>query len=267
MFGDQSKSGGAGSEPWAALVSARFPGQTREERCPGPSCSLQPPPLSCFAGSLAIPAPSIMLVPPHPSSQEDPIHIACMAPRDFPGANFTLYQGEEVVQLLQAPADQLEVIFNLSGGSREVPGGPFRCQYGVLGEHRQPQLSNLSEPMHVSFPVPTWILALSLSLAGAFLLLAGLVTTALVVRKVKVKNLQKKRERESCWAQVNFATTDMSFDNSLFTISKMTSEEDAATQDAPSGSAATPGNSGTRKRPTSTSSSPEPPEFSTFRAC
>ncbi|TKC41202.1 hypothetical protein EI555_010530, partial [Monodon monoceros] len=205
-------------------------------------CSRQPP-LSCFAGSLAIPAPSIMLVPPHPSSQEDPIHIACMAPRDFPGANFTLYQGEEVVQLLQAPADQLEVIFNLSGGSREVPGGPFRCQYGVLGEHRQPQLSNLSEPMHVSFPVPTWILALSLSLAGAFLLLAGLVTTALVVRK------------------------DMSFDNSLFTISKMTSEEDAATQDAPSGSAATPGNSGTRKRPTSTSSSPEPPEFSTFRAC
>ncbi|XP_054936835.1 protein HIDE1-like isoform X2 [Physeter macrocephalus] len=104
------------------------------------------------AGSLAIPAPSIMLVPPHPSSQEDPIHISCMAPRDFPGANFTLYQGEEVVQLLQAPADQLEVIFNLSGGSREVPGGPFRCQYGVLGEHRQPQLSNLSEPMHVSFP-------------------------------------------------------------------------------------------------------------------
>ncbi|XP_066889548.1 protein HIDE1 isoform X3 [Kogia breviceps] len=171
------------------------------------------------AGSLAIPAPSIMLVPPHPSSREDPIHISCMAPRDFPGANFTLYQGEEVVQLLQAPADQLKVIFNLSGGSREVPGGPFRCQYGVLGEHRQPQLSNLSEPMHVSFPVPTWILALSLSLAGAFLLLAGLVTIALVVRKVKVKHLKKKRERESCWAQVNFATTDMSFDNSLFTIS------------------------------------------------
>ncbi|XP_036703878.1 protein HIDE1 isoform X2 [Balaenoptera musculus] len=171
------------------------------------------------AGSLAIPAPSIMLVPPHPSSQEDPIHISCMAPRNFPGANFTLYQGEEVVQLLQAPADQLEVIFNLSGGSREVPGGPFCCQYGVLGEHRQPQLSNLSEPMHVSFPAPTWILALSLSLAGSFLLLAGLVTIALVIRKVKVKSLQKKRERESCWAQVDFATTDMSFDNYLFTIS------------------------------------------------
>ncbi|KAB1259643.1 Protein HIDE1 [Camelus dromedarius] len=195
------------------------------------------------AGSLAIPAPSILLVPPHPSSQEDPIHISCVAPGDFRGANFTLYQGEQVVQLLQAPSDQLGVTFNLSGGSREAPRGPFRCQYGVLGEHRQPQLSNLSEPVHVSFPVPTWILALSLSLAGAFLLLAGLVVVAVVVRK------------------------DMSFDNTLFTISKMSLEEDAATLDGPSGSTVTPGNSGPRKRPTSTSSSPEPQEFITFRAC
>ncbi|XP_032251975.1 protein HIDE1 [Phoca vitulina] len=200
------------------------------------------------AGSLAIPAPSILLVPPHPSSQEDPIHIACVAPGGFPGANFTLYHGGQVVQLLQAPADQLGVTFNLSGGGREAPGGTFYCQYGVL--------------------VPTWILALSLSLAGALLLLAGLVVVAVVVRKVKVKNLQKKRERESCWVQMNFATTDMTFDNSLFAISmKMNPEEDAATLDACSGAAETPGNSGPRKRPTSTSSSPEPPEFSTFRAC
>uniref|UniRef100_A0A8C3XBW6 Chromosome 19 open reading frame 38 n=1 Tax=Catagonus wagneri TaxID=51154 RepID=A0A8C3XBW6_9CETA len=219
------------------------------------------------AGSLAIPAPSIMLVPPHPSSQEDPIHISCVAPQEFPGANFTLYQGGQVVQQEQAPVDQLKVTFNLSGGSREVPGGPFYCQYGVLGEHRQPQLSDLSEPMHVSFPVPTWILALSLSLAGAFLLLAGLVIITVVVRKVKLKKLKKRRERESCWAHVNFAATDMSFDNSLFTISKMTSEEDAATMDAPSGSSETPGNSVPWKRANSTSSSSEPPEFSTFRAC
>ncbi|KAI4583882.1 hypothetical protein MJG53_007161 [Ovis ammon polii x Ovis aries] len=208
---------------------------------------------------MAIPAPSIMLVPPHPSSQEDPIHISCMAPRGFTGANFTLYQDGEVVELLKAPKDQLRVIFNLSGGSREVQGGPFCCQYSVLGENRQPQLSNLSEPVHVSFPVPTWILALSLSLAGVALLLFGLVTIALIIRK------------------------DMSFDNSLFTImvshpvsriqfsascsdhrKKMTSEEDAANLDTPSGSTETPG---PRKRPTSTSSSPEPPEFSTFRAC
>ncbi|KAF4014629.1 hypothetical protein G4228_005766, partial [Cervus hanglu yarkandensis] len=221
---------------------------------------------SCFAGSLAIPAPSIMLVPPHPSSQEDPIHILCMAPRGFPGANFTLYQGGEVVELLKAPKDQLRVIFNLSGGSREAGWGPFCCQYSVLGENRQPQLSNLSEPVHISFPVPTWILALSLSLAGAALLLAGLVTIALIIRKASMSSLSPKslcRERESCW--VNIATTGVCFPDAVPCPGrKMTSEEDAANLDAPSGSTETPG---PRKRPTSTSSSPEPPEFSTFRAC
>ncbi|XP_077624148.1 protein HIDE1 isoform X2 [Crocuta crocuta] len=190
------------------------------------------------AGSLAIPPPSILLVPPLPSSQEDPIHITCVAPWGFPGANFTLYRGKQVVQLLQAPPDQLEVTFNLSG--RETPGGMFYCRYGVLGEHRQPQLSEFSEPVSVSFP--------------SF--------------PVKVKKLQKKRERESCWAQINFATTDMTFDNSLFAISaKMNPEEDPTTLHACSGSGETSDNSGPRKRPTSTSSSPEPPEFSTFRAC
>uniref|UniRef100_A0A452EWK5 Chromosome 19 open reading frame 38 n=1 Tax=Capra hircus TaxID=9925 RepID=A0A452EWK5_CAPHI len=217
------------------------------------------------AGSVAIPAPSIMLVPPHPSSQEDPIHISCMAPRGFTGANFTLYQDGEVVELLKAPKDQLRVIFNLSGGSREVRGGPFCCQYSVLGENRQPQLSNLSEPVHVSFPVPTWILALSLSLAGVALLLFGLVTIALIIRKGNSR--QRKRARNPNWPPAwssSLSVLDMSFDNSLFTIMKMTSEEDAANLDTPSGSTETPG---PRKRPTSTSSSPEPPEFSTFRAC
>ncbi|XP_031517227.1 protein HIDE1-like, partial [Papio anubis] len=117
-------------------------------------------------------------------------------------------------------------------------------------------------------PVPTWILVLSLSLAGAVFLLAGLVAVVLVVRRVKLKNLQKKRDRESCWAQINFNSTDMSFDNSLFTVSAKTMpEEDPATLDDHSGTTATPSNSRTRKRPTSTSSSPEIPEFSTFRAC
>ncbi|XP_049731773.1 protein HIDE1 isoform X1 [Elephas maximus indicus] len=173
------------------------------------------------AGSLAIPAPTILLVPPHPSSQDDPIHIACMAPRGFLGANFTLYRGGHVVQLLQAPADQLEVTFNLSRGGNEAPGGTFHCQYGVMGEHSQTQLSDLSEPVQVTFPVPTWILALSLSLVGALLFLAVLVAVVMVIRKVKVTNAQKKRERESCWAQVNFANSDMSFDNSLFAISML----------------------------------------------
>ncbi|XP_075854102.1 protein HIDE1 isoform X3 [Microcebus murinus] len=172
------------------------------------------------AGSLAIPAPSILLVPPHPSSQEDPIYISCVAPESFLGANFTLYRGGHMVQRLQAPADHRGVTFNLSGGSSEAPGGPFHCQYGVMGEHSEPQLSDLSAPVHVRFPVPTWILALSLSLAGTFFLLAGLATLAVVVRKVRVKHLQRKRDQESCWAQINFANTDMSFDNSLFAVSR-----------------------------------------------
>ncbi|KFO28763.1 Protein HIDE1 [Fukomys damarensis] len=222
--------------------------------------------LLLLAGSLAVPAPSIFLVPPYPSSQEDPIHITCTAPMAFLGANFTLYRGGHVVQLLQAPADRAGVTFNVSGSvGGEAPSGQFRCQYGVVGEHSQQQLSDLSQPVQVSIPAPTWILALSLSLAGVFLLLAVLVVFAVVARKVKVKNLQKKRERESCWAQVNYANTDLSFDNSLFAVSaakRTPSEEDpVANLDA------CPGSAGPRKRPTSTSSSPEPPEFSTFRAC
>ncbi|KAM9245142.1 protein HIDE1 isoform 1-T1 [Dugong dugon] len=237
------------------------------------------------AGSLAIPAPSILLVPLHPSSQKDPIHIVCTAPKDFLGANFTLYCGGQVVQLLQAPAGQLGVTFNLSGNSSEAPGGAFHCQYSVIGEHSQPQLSDFSKSVYVSFPgnytqttwlehrgeswlpkVPTWILALSLSLAGV-LFLALLVTVVMVIRKVKVTNLQKKRERESCWAQINFTPSDMSFDNSLFVISmKMVSEEDSTTLDAKSSSTAASSISQTWKRPTSTSTSLESPEFSTFRA-
>uniref|UniRef100_A0A8C9ILX6 Chromosome 19 open reading frame 38 n=1 Tax=Piliocolobus tephrosceles TaxID=591936 RepID=A0A8C9ILX6_9PRIM len=209
-------------------------------------------------GSLAIPRPSIRLVPPHPSNQKDPIYIACMAPGNFPGANFTLYRGGQVVQILQAREDQRGVTFNLSGGSSEAPGEPFHCQYGVLGELSQHQLSDLSEPVNVSFPVPTSILVLSLSLAGAVFLLAGLVAVALVVRRGN--SMQRKPDRESCWAQINFDSTGLC-------LHTPDSEEDPATLDDHSGTTATTSNSRTRKRPTSTSSSPEIPEFSTFRAC
>lgn len=111
-------------------------------------------------GSLAIPAPSILLVPPYPSSHEDPIYISCTAPEDILGANFTLFQGEEMVQLLQASSDRRGVIFNVTGGgsgggSGEPAWGNFRCRYGVLGEHSQPQLSDFSQQVQVSFPGKT----------------------------------------------------------------------------------------------------------------
>ncbi|XP_037063600.1 protein HIDE1 isoform X3 [Peromyscus leucopus] len=104
------------------------------------------------SGSFAIPAPAIFLVPPYPSSQDDAIYISCTAPEDFLGANFTLFRGEEAVQRLQAPADQPGVTFNVTRGGSEAAGGDFRCQYGVMGEHSQPQLSGLSQSVQVSFP-------------------------------------------------------------------------------------------------------------------
>lgn len=60
-----------------------------------------------------------------------------------------------MVQLLQAPVDQLGVTFNLSGGGREAPGGPFYCQYRVLSEDLKPQLSDPSEVVNVSYPGKT----------------------------------------------------------------------------------------------------------------
>ncbi|XP_012863817.1 protein HIDE1 [Echinops telfairi] len=240
------------------------------------------------AGSLAIPAPSISLLGPHPSSHEDPIYIACVAPSDLRGANFTLYLGKEEVQLLQAPKDQFSVTFNLSGSrGSQAPGDTFHCTYSVLGENNQTQMSDPSESLHITFPVPTWILALSLSLAGAFFLLVMLVAVVMVIRRVKVTNLQKKRvppkrplapgkspypsaATQTTMCIVSFTSSrpahDMSFNNTLFAVSmKMASEEDAASPDAYSGSTVASGVSGPRKRPTSTSSSPELPEFSTFR--
>lgn len=98
-------------------------------------------------------------MPPYPSSHEDPIYISCTAPGDILGANFTLFRGGEVVQLLQAPSDRPDVTFNVtgggSGGGGEAAGGNFCCQYGVMGEHSQPQLSDFSQQVQVSFPGKT----------------------------------------------------------------------------------------------------------------
>lgn len=90
-------------------------------------------------------------MPPYPSSHDDPVYISCTAPEDILGANFTLFRGGEVVQLLQASSDGRGVIFNVTGSGSEPAWGNFRCQYGVLGEHSQPQLSDFSQQVQVSF--------------------------------------------------------------------------------------------------------------------
>ncbi|XP_074168143.1 protein HIDE1 isoform X1 [Sminthopsis crassicaudata] len=227
-------------------------------------------------GSLAIPAPSISQTPPYPSKPGDPIHLQCMAPPGFQKVEFSLFQEDGVVQTLQAQEAQQGVVFTVANVSEGLTA-QYQCQYSVMGEIAK-QFSDFSKPVNVTFPVyglptttlptapvPSWILPLSLSLAGALILIVMLVVAILKIRQVKVKNLQKKREQESCWTKINYTTSDMSFDNSLFSISMKMPPEDMETHGIFTSSTLTAEPFVPRKRPTSTST-PELPEFSTFRS-
>ncbi|XP_072458466.1 protein HIDE1 [Notamacropus eugenii] len=238
-------------------------------------------------GSLAIPAPSISQTPPYPSNPGDPIHLQCVAPSAFQGAEFSLFHRDEVVQTLQAREAQEGVVFTVTNMSEGGLIAQYRCQYSVMGEIAK-QFSDFSKPVNVTFPVyrlpnttlptppsrvdplgkkvPSWILPLSLGLAGAFILIVMLVVAILIIRRVKVTNLQKKREQESCWTKINYTTSDMSFDNSLFSISMKMTPEDKDTHGTFTSSTLAPEPFVPRRRPTSTSSTPELPEFSTFRS-
>ncbi|XP_027706709.1 protein HIDE1 isoform X3 [Vombatus ursinus] len=237
-------------------------------------------------GSLAIPAPSISQIPPYPSNPGDPIHLQCLASPGFQEAEFSLFHGDGMVQALQAQEAQQGVVFTVTNTSEGLTV-QYQCQYSVMGEIAK-QFSDLSKPVNVTFPVyvlpattlptspskvdplgkkvPSWILPLSLGLAGAFVLIMILVATILMIRRVKVTNLQKKREQESCWTKINYTTSDMSFDNSLFSISMKMTPEDVDTHGTFTSSTLAPEPFVPRKRPTSTSSIPELPEFSTFRS-
>nr|XP_020850685.1 protein HIDE1 isoform X3 [Phascolarctos cinereus] len=207
------------------------------------------------AGSLAIPAPSISQTPPYPSNPGDPIHFQCVAPRGFQEAEFSLFHGDGVVQTLQAQEAQQGVVFTVTNMSEGITV-QYRCQYSVMGEIVK-QFSDLSKPVNVTFPVyvlPTTTLPTSPSKVDP------------LGKKVKITNLQKKREQESCWTKINYTTSDMSFDNSLFSISMKMTPEDVDTHGAFTSSTLAPEPFVPRKRPTSTSSAPELPEFSTFRS-
>ncbi|XP_039766400.1 protein HIDE1 isoform X5 [Ornithorhynchus anatinus] len=83
---------------------------------------------------------------------------------------------------------------------------------------------------------------------------------------VRIAKLQKKRQRESCWTEANYSTTDMSFNNTLFSISmKMAPEDMDTTLESFTSSSTGPESLVPKKRPMSTSS-PETPEFTTFRS-
>uniref|UniRef100_F7F148 C19orf38 Ig domain-containing protein n=1 Tax=Monodelphis domestica TaxID=13616 RepID=F7F148_MONDO len=201
-------------------------------------------------GSLAIPAPSISQIPPYPNNPGDPIHLQCVAPLSFQEAEFSLFHEDGVVQTLQADEAQQGVVFTVTNVSEGLLA-QYKCQYSVMGEIAK-QFSDFSKPVNVTFSVPSWILPLSLSLAGAFIFVVMLVVAILIIR----------REQESCWTKINYTTSDISFDNSLFSISMKMPPEDMDTH----GTLTSSTGSRTRKRPTSTSSASEIPEFSTFRS-
>ncbi|XP_028908717.1 protein HIDE1 isoform X1 [Ornithorhynchus anatinus] len=215
-------------------------------------------------GFLAIPAPSISLTSRAGDDGGDSISIQCVAPEGLKGATFILFKGEEAVQTVQAPETQPGINITLTNSSREALG-QYRCQYVVIGEVGK-QFSNLSEPGNITFTVPLWVLPVSLSLAGALILIVILVVVIVVIRRVRIAKLQKKRQRESCWTEANYSTTDMSFNNTLFSISmKMAPEDMDTTLESFTSSSTGPESLVPKKRPMSTSS-PETPEFTTFRS-
>ncbi|XP_039766399.1 protein HIDE1 isoform X4 [Ornithorhynchus anatinus] len=184
-------------------------------------------------GFLAIPAPSISLTSRAGDDGGDSISIQCVAPEGLKGATFILFKGEEAVQTVQAPETQPGINITLTNSSREALG-QYRCQYVVIGEVGK-QFSNLSEPGNITFTV-------------------------------RIAKLQKKRQRESCWTEANYSTTDMSFNNTLFSISmKMAPEDMDTTLESFTSSSTGPESLVPKKRPMSTSS-PETPEFTTFRS-
>uniref|UniRef100_F6R0E1 C19orf38 Ig domain-containing protein n=1 Tax=Ornithorhynchus anatinus TaxID=9258 RepID=F6R0E1_ORNAN len=209
--------------------------------------------LVLVAGFLAIPAPSISLTSRAGDDGGDSISIQCVAPEGLKGATFILFKGEEAVQTVQAPETQPGINITLTNSSREALG-QYRCQYVVIGEVGK-QFSNLSEPGNITFTVPLWVLPVSLSLAGALILIVILVVVIVVIRR-------------GTWISggsslfVNHRV-DILF---LFQLPKKMAPEDMdTTLESFTSSSTGPESLVPKKRPMSTSS-PETPEFTTFRS-
>ncbi|XP_073174973.1 protein HIDE1 isoform X1 [Lepidochelys kempii] len=195
--------------------------------------------LFLLAGSLAgpslTPAPLFYLdMSSDPPARGDSARLVCIAPKAYVDSEFWLLKTglAQPVQMLFASEAQHRVTFileNITGKD----AGQYRCKYhSYNGSARQmSEFSNVVEiavaatptaPPPVSMAAPEgspWLLPVSLSVAGALLLTVGLVVAVVAVRRVNVRRQQLKRDRESCWTETNFPTTDMSFDNCLFTVS------------------------------------------------
>ncbi|XP_043388805.1 protein HIDE1 isoform X6 [Chelonia mydas] len=219
--------------------------------------------LFLLAGSLAgpslTPAPLFYLdMSSDPPARGDSARLVCIAPKAYVDSEFWLLKTDlaQPVQTLFASEAQHRVTFILENITRK-DAGQYRCKYhSYNGSARQ--MSEFSNIVEIAVAGSPWLLPVSLSVAGALLLTVGLVVAVVAVRRVNVRRQQLKRDRESCWTETNFPTTDMSFDNCLFTVSVKMDLEATGSQDAYI-------SPGSRKR-LSSASSLGTNSFSTFKS-
>ncbi|XP_038235339.1 protein HIDE1 isoform X3 [Dermochelys coriacea] len=232
--------------------------------------------LFLLAGSLAdpslTPAPLFYLdMTSDPPAQGDSARLMCIAPKAYVDSEFWLLKTDlaQPVQTLFASEAQHYVTFILENITRK-DAGQYRCKYySYNGSARQ--MSEFSNMVEIAVAGSPWLLPVSLSMAGALLLIVGLVVAVVAVRRgtrnvetgswaacVNIRRQQLKRDRESCWTETSFPTTDMSFDNCLFTVSAKMDLEATGSQDA----CISPGS---RKR-LSSASSLGTNSFSTFKS-
>ncbi|KAM6475568.1 protein HIDE1 isoform 2-T2 [Liasis olivaceus] len=207
----------------------------------------------CVASFSPFPSPLIFLdVLSDNVTEGDSLKIACIAPRKYVDAWFSLFKENESKALKSLPAaeSQHAVTFLLEH-VKTGDGGGYRCQYGLYnGTHLQesefshvlqitvkvisscisapdclPDCLNLfvtsspSDPPKYDSKGAASVLPIALSVTGVLLLVlilfAAVGTTGYLKRRRK-----KKRELNSCWAEASYPTTETSFDSTMFNVSE-----------------------------------------------
>ncbi|XP_078242810.1 protein HIDE1 isoform X2 [Pogona vitticeps] len=242
-----------------------------------------------MASSL-FPAPLILLgtVSDCPIEGES-VDIACYAPGAFMDAWFSLFKDDQTraVQTLPAAETHHHVIFILKNITTRDKG-QYRCQYGLFNrsEFKLSQFSQIlqipvgecafttfspkdlprsKEPTFTtSSPTDlprskdsiSWVVPTAVSVAGVLLLVLILVVAMVATGRLKERR-QKKREMDSCWTETSYPTTEISFDNYMFTVSMKPDKEAVENQSTWISLA--------MAARLSSSSSVEKPAFCTFR--
>nr|XP_020647214.1 protein HIDE1 isoform X2 [Pogona vitticeps] len=228
---------------------------------------------SLMASSL-FPAPLILLgtVSDCPIEGES-VDIACYAPGAFMDAWFSLFKDDQTraVQTLPAAETHHHVIFILKNITTRDKG-QYRCQYGLFNrsEFKLSQFSQIlqipvgecafttSSPKDLprSKDSISWVVPTAVSVAGVLLLVLTLVVAMVATGRLKERR-QKKREMDSCWTETSYPTTEISFDNCMFTVSMKPDKEAVENQSTWISLA--------MAARLSSSSSVEKPAFCTFR--